>query len=525
MTSQSFVIELPIAVDDAEMRTIVRKLEFARQLHNATLGTAMGQLQQMRQDAAWKEACVMPKGKERAAAFRALDRKYGLTEYDLHSVIARHREGSGRKAELGINETQKIATRVFQAINRYKLGLGGMPRFKSSKRGLHSIEGKTNKTGLKFRPEKKVLNWCGHDYRVLIDPKDDYIQRALKENERSDKYRKIKYCRLVRKRIRSADRFFLQVVLEGTAPVKHVYAPVTERAAIDPGPQSIALFSKAFAGKIQVAGPNNFNEAASRRLLRAMDRSLKRNNPDAYNEDGTIKKGAKLVKSKNYQRKVDRLREMHRVSAAERRCLHGQTINLLLSIAGDIRIEKNSWKAFQRGHFGKSLGKSAMSGFIAQLKSKAASAGLKVTEVNPYKLKLSQYDPYTDTYRKKDLSERWQEMKAGSGQYIQRDILSALLLYCADIEKEIHIPKVAVEQLEGAKQFLTDAGYVVLKSTSSRDQRDLRLAPEPKAMTPEMARQKILRGAGDSHLPTDQALGRIRAGEKVSTWSKETFPL
>ena len=50
MTSQSFVIELPIAVDDAEMRTIVRKLEFARQLHNATLGTAMGQLQQMRQD-------------------------------------------------------------------------------------------------------------------------------------------------------------------------------------------------------------------------------------------------------------------------------------------------------------------------------------------------------------------------------------------------------------------------------------------------------------------------------------------
>lgn len=54
MPSQSFVIELPIAVDDAEMRTIVRKLEFARQLHNATLGTAMGQLQQMRQDAAWK---------------------------------------------------------------------------------------------------------------------------------------------------------------------------------------------------------------------------------------------------------------------------------------------------------------------------------------------------------------------------------------------------------------------------------------------------------------------------------------
>ena len=75
MTSPSCVIELPIAADDAEMRTLVRKLEFARQLHNATLGTAIGQLQHMRQDTAWKQACAMPKSKERTAAFRALDRK------------------------------------------------------------------------------------------------------------------------------------------------------------------------------------------------------------------------------------------------------------------------------------------------------------------------------------------------------------------------------------------------------------------------------------------------------------------
>lgn len=77
MPSQSFVIELPIAVDDAEMRTIVRKLEFARQLHNATLGTAMGQLQQMRQDAAWKEACVMPKARRGQQPFVPLTANTG----------------------------------------------------------------------------------------------------------------------------------------------------------------------------------------------------------------------------------------------------------------------------------------------------------------------------------------------------------------------------------------------------------------------------------------------------------------
>lgn len=39
-----------------------------------------------------------------------------------------------------------------------------------------------------------------------------------------------------------------------------------------------------------------------------------------------------------------------------------------------------------------------------------------------------------------------------------------------------------------------------------------------------MVRQKILRCAGDSHLPTEQVLVRIRAGGKVSSLSKETFP-
>lgn len=57
----------------------------------------------------------------------------------------------------------------------------------------------------------------------------------------------------------------------------------------------------------------------------------------------------------------------------------------------------------------------------------------------------------------------------------------------------------------------------------SRDRRDPGLAPEQKAITREMVRQKILRCAGDSHLPTEQMLGRIRAGGKVSSLSKETF--
>ncbi|MCR8921131.1 hypothetical protein NW199_08730, partial [Parasutterella secunda] len=112
---------------------------------------------------------------------------------------------------------------VFQAVNRYKLGLGGCPRFKSLSRGLRSIEGKSNKTGLKFNIEKSVLSWCKHDYCVFIDPQDDFLQRALRSEGRSG-FKKVKYCRLVRKTIKGKNRFYLQVVLEGQAPIKHIYA-------------------------------------------------------------------------------------------------------------------------------------------------------------------------------------------------------------------------------------------------------------------------------------------------------------
>ena len=46
-----------------------------------------------------------------------------------------------------------------------------------------------------------------------------------------------------------------------------------------------------------------------------------------------------------------------------------------------------------------------MGEFVEHLKRKAESAGCEVIELNAYKLKMSQYDPATDAYRKKPLKE------------------------------------------------------------------------------------------------------------------------
>ena len=55
-------------------------------------------------------------------------------------------------------------------------------------------------------------------------------------------------------------------------------------------------------------------------------------------------------------------------------------------------------------------------------------------ELDPVRLKLSQYDPETDEYVKKPLGQRWHEW-GHTGIEVQRDIMSAFLACYADNDK------------------------------------------------------------------------------------------
>ena len=84
----------------------------------------------------------------------------------------------------------------------------------------------------------------------------------------------------------------------------------------------------------------------------------------------------------------------------------------------------------------RSIQRSGIGEFFAHLKRSAASASLQVIELNPFRLKLSQYDPETDEFVKKPLGQRWHEWEWGrTGIEVQRDIMSAFLACYADNDK------------------------------------------------------------------------------------------
>ncbi|WP_082177494.1 MULTISPECIES: RNA-guided endonuclease TnpB family protein [Acidithiobacillus] len=423
----SFVLELPLVVHPHENRVLSVRFEAGRQLYNAVLGEALRRLDLMKQSRAWAAARKMPKGppksaeqKDRAAAFSLIAGTVGFTDYGLQAYATKCKNACWIGHHLDAHTTQKIATRAFQAAQRYQFRAGGRPRFKPKWKSLESMEGKSNATGLRWREDH--LEWAGLSLKAIFDRKDKHGVQAF-----ALQY-PVKYCRLLRRTIRGKTLWFVQLVIAGAPKWKEKNPIGQGKVSIDIGPSTIAVVSEtdAFLEKFCANVPDM--QKVIRRLQRAMDRSKRASNPDNYHPDGTIKvpeKGERLrwVFTQGYFRLRSRLKELQRRLAAYRRTEHGRLANRVIATGNTVMAEKLSYQAFQR-MFGKSVRDRAPGGFMNHLRRKAASAGGEVIEFPTRTTKLSQSCHCGDVV-KKPLSQRWHDCSCGA--HAQRDLYSAYL--------------------------------------------------------------------------------------------------
>lgn len=315
----------------------------------------------------------------------------------------------------------------------------------------------------------------GRELHVEVKKRDAWLREALSwPKDPAHPEDKVKYCRIVRTRKRNGWQYCLQLVLKGVPPVKHVYAPKSECMAIDPSTKSITFgTADGRIEKVDITGGAQQDWKALARINRAMDRSRRATNPDNYNEDGTVKPGPKRwVCSNNYLRLSDQRAEERRHIAAVRKNAHGRLQNTVLSIAGTIRVEENSYKAFQRGRYGKSIGSGAPAAFISGLTRKAESAGCEVVMVNPRKLKPSQHDILTGEFVKRELSDRRVQL-GNTDLWMDRDAAAVVNLLYADIEKETYDPSRLHGALEAWKHVWLDAGVLVEQARNGLSEREL----------------------------------------------------
>ncbi len=419
--TESFVCELPLVLAGDDERVLSVRFDVARQAYNACLSEALRRLELLRQSKGYQAARKLPKGtkgsaaaKARAAAFRKANEQHGFREYDLHAWATEHISHKWLGEHLDANTIQRLATRAFKAVQEYAFGKHGRPRFKSFNQ-LDSVEGKTNTSGIRWCDNR--VEWFGLKLPAIINPADPVIAHGLSS--------RIKYVRLVRRRLNGKPHYSAQLICEGKPYRKEKNTIGAGVVGIDPGPRVFGIAGETWGAQVDLTTPLKHNRQAARRLQRHIDRQRRANNPNNFLPDGRIRPGRKTWRvSKRQRRAQAKLAEMQRKAAAHRKSLHGQLANTVLRLGNDIRIERNSYRSFQR-NFGKSVGLAAPAGFVTLLERKAENAGAQVSQL-PTSLRLSQVCHGCGGIEKKPLSLRVHQCECGVGP-VQRDVYSAWL--------------------------------------------------------------------------------------------------
>jgi hypothetical protein len=455
----TYVLNLKLETELFQDDILDKRFEIGRKLYNSVLNVAQKRYCEMVKTKSWREnqkniADVYKSEKDPNKAKmlcrpyfntrKDLSENYGCTEYSLHEVVKTMQHHY--KKNMDSFTCQKIASRVWTALDNVLFGKGETLHFKKYSEGLNSLEGKSNSTGIRYKLDSHTLDWNGLSVRVQIKL-NEYEIAALRD--------KVKFCRITRKFVRGKFKYTLQLVLEGIPPLK--IEKKTGRikndigvgdCGIDIGTQTAAYTTDYDAKLMELAQRVQNIENEKRRLLRYMDRSKRETNPENFNKNGTIRKCLKLEWnfSRKYIKARNTLKDLYRKQADIRRQDHYILANEIMSQCDTVKVETMCFKGLQKRaketkisestgnfirkkRFGKSLANKAPSMFLIILKNKMIARGGLYFEVDTQSLKASQYNHLNKEYSRKKLSQRWNHfVYKGDKIRIQRDLYSSYLI-------------------------------------------------------------------------------------------------
>ena len=252
---------------------------------------------------------------------------------------------------------------------------------------------------------------------------------------------------IVRKCIRSRNKYYLQLTISGEKPQKgRTLGRGT--VGIDIGPSTIATSSLQSVHFEKLADKCDNIEHELYLIDRKMDRSRRANNPQNYNEDGTIRrisrsKGERRVwrESNRYKQLKSVRRELFRRQAEIRKQQHLEMANAMLSQGDTFIVENNPIDAWTRRakestktkagrnrckkRYGKSVANHAPALFISILNNKVKSLGGHFYEADPRNA-ASQFDFTIGEFTKHEVNER--SITLSNGHTHHRDLLAAFNL-------------------------------------------------------------------------------------------------
>ena len=462
----SYVISVKLRLPETVENHLEKSFHIVNSAYNEALSFGLRRFEAMKQNPTYqellesrRELLQKPEKEQKTKVFKAqkksidkalieIRKNYSLTEYGLSSHLSQQRRKPGSVYEhLNSGELQVIAGQAYKTLEKvlfYKIKPHNV-RFRSKFDLDVSFRNRVNSTGTRIEESNKTgiayrlyLHKASTFIDIPVKAFNNYQQMNLLQSER------IKYVQIIRKTIRGKKVYYLQIVCEGYPHTKTSKGDDT--IGIDPGISTIAYATPSGVAIVDLV-PSRINQTEKhiKSLERRIERSRQVNNPDCYNEDGTIKKGCRFKHLSNRAyRLLNRRRKAYRSLSEERKKLQGQLITQLVSQtsiikiedmnvkglqkrAKDTRINPKTNRPFSKKRFGKSIFRAAPSAFREALKTRAAQLGIEVIMISPKEVKPSQYNHITNTFEKKPLTTRIFDLSP-EWTGLQRDLYSAFLI-------------------------------------------------------------------------------------------------
>ena len=358
--------------------------------------------------------------------------KHGLSVSQFDAYVIKQKKLF--EPEIHVHLAENISRDVWHGVEKILYSTGKNLHYKKMN-DFQSFSAKTD-TGIRYR-SGYILWGSGKNelrFSVRIRNNDPYSPAVLGQP---------KYCMIVRRWHNNRRRYYVQVVYEGYPPERTVLAN-GGKVGIDIGPSTIAAVSR---NNIVFAELGNGIDKAEReiaRLNRKRDRQRRANNPQNFNENGTVKSGSRrwTVSHSEFKTK-QKIRGLYQKRKNLLDYQHHCLVKRLLEMGDGFYAESMNWQALARKakktevsektgrckkkkRFGKSVANHAPYKLLSILAYKLKQAGCELHKVDTFSTKASQYNHITGEFKPAELNERWKYLDEDN--LVQRDLYSAFLL-------------------------------------------------------------------------------------------------
>lgn len=452
--SEISVITIPLKTEIWQEDILFKRFETCRKIYNAMLGYELKQLKKMTNSKEYKKSLEViyslyketdEKEKKKIKASQEykdatknqkdLLKEYGFSEFSFKSEALRQSEYFRNVIPTTL-ASMSIGTPMWKAFEKVLFSNGKATHFKrydswtsivtDGKSGIRIVS-ENNKTVRKMDSQNKY--YCLYSSKqgknlimpLKIDHKDLYLLEMVE--------RDIHTVRITRKKVKGKYKYYVQLSLTGSPAIKYnkdgkeLHPVGKEKMGIYIDTRTLTIATKDSITTTDISFPNIIEEEIAD-IQRYLDSSRRATNPDNYNEDGTIKKGIvkdgqrlplKWVYSNSYKKSRNKLANLQRVLAEQRKIRANKIANNIIAIGSEVIIndypfqqaamrkqfpegeEKDENGCFKKkAKAGKIIGENAPAMIVTILDNKLKGRGYQGVT----KKKLKDVDYLKDGYRK-----------------------------------------------------------------------------------------------------------------------------